>query len=308
MADPTADPTPNADPARAPDPAAAPDPTNTTLGGADPTAQPDPTPVDPAPAPAWSDRVKAFGDEKVRNFATRFASEADLAKWALDQREKNSTAISVPGPDAPPEEVAEFRKKLGVPETPDGYEIPLPEGVELDDAGKGRLDAFKAAMHAKGATPDVVAAAFETYQGMVDAELSARKEAIETARAAQRREWGGDYDRNVELAKRAARTFGDSALATMFDTESHDGKPLGEHPAILAAFAKIGKRMGEGGMIGPVDANEAASTEARRKELQSLQTTNPEKYRSREVQDELDRIYGMQVGNAPIVGAGGRVA
>lgn len=46
--------------------------------------------------------------------------------------------MRVPGPDAKPEEVAAFRKALGVPDKPDGYGIKkpdqLPEGVVWDDA------------------------------------------------------------------------------------------------------------------------------------------------------------------------------
>lgn len=298
--------TPNADPA--PDPAPAVDPAKTTLGGEPPKA-PDPAPKGDAPPAGDAPWHAAIPDEQTRTFAQRFASPVDLATWALEQRRAAATSIRVPGKDAKPEDVAAFHKALGVPETPDGYEIALPEGVELDDAGKARMDAFKAAMHAKGATPAAVSAAFETYQAFVQQEMTARAEAIESARASQKKTWGPEYDRNVELAKRAVRTFGDAGLAQMLETNTTDGVPLGEHPALIEAFAKIGRRMGEGSMLSVVDKSEAADLESRRKEIHAMASTAPEKYRSKEIQDELRSIYDrLGGGNQPIVGAAGRVA
>lgn len=40
---------------------------------------------------------------------------------------EKSKALEIPGPDAPPEKVKEFRKAMGVPEKPEGYEYTPPD-------------------------------------------------------------------------------------------------------------------------------------------------------------------------------------
>ena len=77
-----------------------------------------------------------IADERLRRYADTYASPADLAKAALDLRQKLSNAVTVPGKGASEEEHATFRKRLGIPDTPDGYEVEIPEGIEMSAAGQ----------------------------------------------------------------------------------------------------------------------------------------------------------------------------
>jgi hypothetical protein len=64
-----------------------------------------------------------------------------LVKVARDNQRaaRDGDRIKVPGEGAKPEEIAEFRKSIGVPEDGKGYEIKGPEGVKLNQPLIDRL-------------------------------------------------------------------------------------------------------------------------------------------------------------------------
>src|SRR3990167_5354807 len=135
--------------------------------------------------PYWPDdwREKAAqhiaaGDEKAyRRELKRLERIADPAGMYGMYREAETKLtsvglIKVPGKDAKPEEVAEFHKALGVPEKPEDYfkNIKLENGAVIGEADKPIADAFAAAVHKSGATPQVVNAALNWYfKGQEDA-------------------------------------------------------------------------------------------------------------------------------------------
>jgi hypothetical protein len=53
-------------------------------------------------------------------------------------------------------------------------------------------------------------------------------------------DWGSDYDKNIELTKRAFQHFSGSS----FDEFSNE-TGVGNHPSLIKAFHEIGKAMGE---------------------------------------------------------------
>lgn len=101
-------------------------------------------------------------------------NEPTLAKYkTLEEALKGSVhaqklvgkGIEYPGADAKPEQVAEFRKKAGVPDSADKYEITLPKppegsGMEWDQKWLGTL---KSRLHAEHARPAVVQAVVNTF-------------------------------------------------------------------------------------------------------------------------------------------------
>lgn len=146
---------------------------------------------------------------KYKTEAELFKGIANLATLAG----KKTEGIRVPGPDAKPEEIAEFRKALGVPETVDGYEIAkpedLPEGVQWSE---DTVKAFAGVLHKHGVPPavaaDLVALDIERRKAEVEAFKAEEAQHIETQRQALRDEFGAELPQKLATAARAAALIG----------------------------------------------------------------------------------------------------
>ncbi len=287
-----------------------------------------PAPSEPAPGaepgaeretePSAGDWRAAITDEKARRFAERFASPADAAVSAFKARQQLSGSVRVPGRKAGREDIAAFRRALGVPDRPEGYAVALPEGLpgslDLDEAGKARLDTYLNAMHDAGATPDVVQRGIDVYYGFLAEGLEARDRAAVEARAKANaeltREWGTDAKRNDECARRAFDTFGGERFAVFVENAEVGGVKLGDHPEMRRIFAAMGRAMGEDRLHAPGGGEQGKSAQERIDEIHSWQHSEDpkerEKYGSDATQAELRGLYQRLEGDRPIVGAGGR--
>lgn len=80
-----------------------------------------------APPPADQNNILQSSDipEKFRDPATG-ALRVDLLLKSYLELERMLSRRAAPGPDASPEEIARWRKMLGVPDSPDGYQINPP--------------------------------------------------------------------------------------------------------------------------------------------------------------------------------------
>lgn len=159
--------------------------------------------------------------------------------------------MKLPGKDATPEQWAEFYKAVGAPETPEAYDLPVPEGQDgvfaktaatwFKDAGL--LPQQATALAAKwNEFTTAQAAAAEAAETQRIAALDTRNKAEE---AALKTEWGQSHDANMELARRAVRQFvpGDKAADVVSALEERlgyaetikfmhaIGRGLGEHDA-----------------------------------------------------------------------------
>jgi hypothetical protein len=118
-------------------------------GEGDPPADPpagDP-PADPPSDPPGDDWRASIEDEKLRDHASKFNSVPDLVSKHFELRQQLSTAIKPLGKEPTEEQVAAYRKSLGVPDSPEGYEFTAPEGHELTDADKAFQSAAAEAFH-----------------------------------------------------------------------------------------------------------------------------------------------------------------
>ncbi len=155
--------------------------------------------------------------------------------------------VKVPGEKATPEEQAAFRKALGIPESPDGYEIKrpekLPEGMEYDVLlEKGfKEEAFKL-----GITPTVAKGLFDwymsreigMYSGINKIIADNKEKAVNTLKDI----WHGDtYAENIE---KTSRTFFESLKrlsppAGLVDIAEELKETAFSNPAIVWYFSKV---------------------------------------------------------------------
>lgn len=207
-----------------------------------------PPPSGQAPAAPWYGAIR---DESVRNWmeGKSFADPSALAESAynlekLIGHEKAGRTAVVPNADAPPEEWKAFHAKLGVPDKPDGYKLPVPEG-QSGEFAKEAANWF----HELGVPPrqaEALAAKWNDFSSKAQAR-QAEALAAQGERDVQalQGEWGAAYGKNLELARRAAAQFlpahGDAERAVLL--EKIEGA-IGAGP-LLRLFAGMGQGLGE---------------------------------------------------------------
>lgn len=192
-------------------------------------------------------------NEEVRNWtqAKGWKDPAALAEsaWNLEKligHERAGRTVVIPGDDAPAEEMAAFRAKMGVPEKADDYMsvIKVPEG-QPDTFAKEASAWF----HEAGIPPKQAGMLAEKWN-----EFQAKAVKQESDQAATRADqefgqvvasWGKDADANLELGKRAASQFipaknAEERQQVLAKLESAIGTK-----AMLEMFANIGRGLGE---------------------------------------------------------------
>lgn len=174
---------------------------------------------------------------------SHFKGVEDLAKSYLHaQKMIGGDKVVVPGKDATPDDWGRVYDRLGRPENADGYEIPenlLPEGVEFDPAlTKQYLQKFHESGLSTKQAQQILAAHGEVVKGLLDQQSLDAKIARDDGEKELRKDWGRQYETNMELARRAIRDFGDSGLESRFTQDV-----LMSDPAVTKLLAKVGEHL-----------------------------------------------------------------
>ncbi len=145
--------------------------------------------------------------------------------------------------DMTPEQLAAYSAKLGRPETPDGYQLELPENADENLVGW-----FKNTAHELGLPAEQTGKLFSAYNNMV-AEQTKALEIQQQSRMIDelktlKQEFGPEFDKRTEFANRALEEFGGKEL---IDVINQSG--LGNNPALVKAFAKAGMMLSEGNFV-----------------------------------------------------------
>jgi hypothetical protein len=155
-----------------------------------------------------SDWTKDF-DEGLRKRLEKFKTPSDLAKSYVELETMQSKAFQ----DMTPEEKEKYLKRLGLPESAEGYElsdVALPEGVPKNvEADK----AFKELAKNLKLTKDQAKGGHEWLMKRAAATISAQREAMkrqtEERESALRTTWGSAYDANQAAVEKLLKLGGD---------------------------------------------------------------------------------------------------
>lgn len=177
---------------------------------------------------------------------------------------QKTQGVQVPGPDAKPEEIAEFHKALGVPESPEGYNLTkpekLPDGVEWNE---DEIKGFAEFAHKQGLLPDQTKALIEfdmqRQQSLVGKASANVEEFVAKQREDLKTEWGEEFDGNIDRAKAAASALG---------LDPNDAE-IGNSAKMIKALHRASLLMKEdqiatGNKVGYGQSNEAKMEEIRR--------------------------------------------
>jgi hypothetical protein len=301
----------------------------TAADAADTNAAPAPAAAAPAAqaAPAVEDTAisaanwrSSIEDADLHKVAERYNSPSDMAKAVSDFRKQVSAAIRLPGKDANAEEMADFRKKLGVPDDSTGYKFARPEVVDEEsfksEDFQARLAEYAEKFHSKHLSSEQANGVMEMF---LETELANREAVIAAdaayaaeSMAALKKEWPGDeYERNTIAASRAAEAFLGEDYSSAKQIESKDGRLILDNPAFVKAFAKIGREMGED-RLGPTLSETDKGTiqdqirDASAKKFESL--SRGDKKGAADWDQKERTLIEKLSGSVPIVGEQGRAA
>lgn len=129
--------------------------------------------------------------------------------------------------------------KLGRPESPEGYELPLPEG---DDGAFAQQTA--AWMHEAGLSKSqaqALAGKWNEHQAAQAEAQSQQREQVQGEQLASiRKEWGQNFDANAAIVRQAEAAFAPPEFSQMLRESG-----MGNHPAVVNMFLKIGQSLSE---------------------------------------------------------------
>lgn len=263
-------------------------------------------PSDPAPPPSTEEvadwRKQFAGDDADGlKLLERFSDPQALFESYKHAQKTISSGkrIDAPQADWGEEQWAAFYDKLGRPKDANGYkvELKLPEGVELPDETKAVLGNVTQAGHKLGLTPQQMQGVHEFVANLAVEQLQQSEKAIAEMRVANERAlkdlWGPEYDRNVRYAQAAANQLHRETgvdwrgLAEMV---MQDGAKLGDRVEFVRLMAAAGRALDVDPLLDVRAEGVAKSVEDRKKELMDLRITDPRRYQSAEVQQELNAL------------------
>lgn len=244
--------------------------------------------------PAPTDWKSALPDDlKSAKSLQSINSIEDLVKAHVNAQ----TLIGKRVDEMTPEQIAAYQQKAGRPETPDGYQLELPEGADESLVGW-----FKNTAHGLGLPAEQTGKLFAAYNEMVseqtkNLEIAAQSQAIEDVKSLKR-EFGPDFDKRSELAVRALEEFGGPELKELVINAG-----LGNNPILVKAFAKAGAMLAEGkfvegnssGKFGLTASEATSKIEALRKDPVFMQSyTNPSSSGYQNALKQMEDLYKIK--------------
>ena len=189
---------------------------------------------------------EAYKEEKSLH---NFSNMDDFVKSYLhSQKLVGADKIAIPNKYSTDEDWKEVYKKLGTPETGDGYKYKLPEDHQIEDE---TLKSFSNEAAKLGLLPNQANGVMNYYneiikQGLSD-QVAQQKTAQDEAVVELRKEFGSSYQKEIQSAKNLVhatlgKEFIDNALL-------QDGSRLGDNPTVIKAFAKLANKLSEDDIV-----------------------------------------------------------
>lgn len=213
-----------------------------------PTATPPAgTPPEPTPQPSFLDGLDADlkGYAELKGFKSvgdTLVAYRNLEKFQGVPADK---LLKIPD-EADQAAVDTMYEKLGRPKTAEEYKFAIPEGQSDEFAKK-----FAPTLHKAGLNQKQVDILFNDFSAMQQAQIAAEeqkyKETVAAEQAQLKAEWGGKYEANMMLAKKAANVLGVSAEQINALENSTDYK------TVMNLFLNIASKMSEDSLRGAGD-------------------------------------------------------
>jgi hypothetical protein len=154
----------------------------------------------------------------------------DVLKSYGELEKKLGQRVQPPGPEARPEEVAVWRKNMGVPERPDGYGIKRPEEVPVELWNDELVRGFADVAHKHHLPAAAAQELVQWWNGQQMAAISRYQHESGTGRETMvqglQQEWGDKFESNLYAAQRVA------GIAKL----DVNDPAIGDNPAVIRAL------------------------------------------------------------------------
>lgn len=192
--------------------------------------------------PAEYHSEKSLESIKGKDWAE--AGPALVKSYVNAQKLVGADKLVLPTATSTPEQIKEFRTKLGVPEKFEDYGVKLPEGVKAEQLDQKLVDSWRQRLHAQGVPKAAAEALIADYitdsVGYVAAAEKARTDQDAQWELSLKQKFGDQYDAQVNYARHALANLGTPELAAAIDKAG-----FGNHPELVSFFAKAGKAISD---------------------------------------------------------------
>jgi hypothetical protein len=188
---------------------------------------------------------EGFKEEKALN---NFNNMEDFVKSYLHaQKLVGADKIPVPNKHATEEDWNEVFKRLGAPDTPDGYKYNIKD-QELDQT---QVKEFNKAAHQLGLLPKQAEGLIKFYNEMNGNNAASQEEAAAQAQLQTetelKKEYGPQFAKRLDQAKKlAVNSLGSDFLE---NTYLKDGSRLGDNIKVIKAFSELADKLSEDEII-----------------------------------------------------------
>ena len=178
---------------------------------------------------------------------TKYKSSADFYNAHRGLTERIGKSVVVPDKDSPAEVRAEFNKRMGIPDKPEGYTLTelkdLHGNIKITPESKKNFLDFAHSINLTSAQTDAIN---KWYLGGVDKFYKDSDTAWATARTAAeakfKSEWGADYDRRIGLVNALAKKRG---ILEIFGEKDAQGNFKILNPKMIEFLDKEASKYGE---------------------------------------------------------------
>lgn len=226
-------------------------------------------------------RQKLAGDDaKELKRLERFGSPEDVYKAyrALEQKMSSGKVKSDLPKDATPEQLTEWRKENGIPETPEGYDTSL-QDIVIGEDDRPLVNEFLKEMHAQNASPAAVKGALSAYYKLVEQQNLERENGDIDFKAESlgklQEEWGADFRKNVTMVANLLATAPEGVAARIENSRTPEGKLFGDDPAMMRWMNQIAREVNPAAAVVPnAGSNAAVAMADEKKAIEALMGTS----------------------------------
>lgn len=248
-----------------------------------------------APPPFWGEGWRerlAGGNEDEMKQLRRYASPEGIWKKIRHLEKKLSSGDLKPvRPDTDDEAVlAEWRKQVGAPDTPEDYLKALPREIDIPESDAPAIERIFKTMHAQGLPTEQAKEVVSEYYRMqaewktqlVQQDYDYRIQSEENLRA----EWGPEYRANINAIGLLFDRMGSKdLLQQMQAARLPDGRKLGDNPEAMKFLAAVARDVvSDGGVTitpqGGMNLQQSIAHEkaALEREMQATNPSDPSSY------------------------------
>ena len=191
-------------------------------------------------------------EDKNKKRANDFSSLDDVMAIVREHDNLKRRAVLPPNQKSTDEELSTFRKRMGVPDTPDGYQVEM--GDDADAADEALVERLKMAAHGVHMTPGQLGSLLQWYdqeqKNAEEFEREARQQHVAQVKTALSTKWLGDLPKNLGIANKTFKEAFGEYVADVNEMKLEDGTHLVDSPIFALGMYKLGRKFTEAGIPG----------------------------------------------------------